>query len=48
MIRARHETYDNALAIAFALPRTLAFAEDPMNLGELAARPLVRDVAVGA
>jgi hypothetical protein len=47
MIRARHETYDNALAIAFALPSTLEFAEGPMNLGEPAARPVVRDVAIG-
>ena len=43
MIKTRHETYDNALAIAFALPSTLAFAEGPMNLGEPAARP----VAIG-
>ncbi|MDB5603687.1 MAG: hypothetical protein JWP25_587 [Bradyrhizobium sp.] len=47
MIRTRHETYDNALAIAFALPSTLAFAEGPMNLGEPAARPVVRGVAIG-
>jgi hypothetical protein len=45
--KTRHETYHNALAIAFALPSTLAFAENPMNLGEPAARPVVRGVAIG-
>jgi hypothetical protein len=36
-----------ALAIAFALPGTLAFAEGPMNLDEPAARPVVRGVTIG-
>jgi hypothetical protein len=36
-----------ALAIAFALPSTLAFAESPMNLAEPAARPVVRGVTIG-
>jgi hypothetical protein len=33
-----------ALAIAFALPSTLAFAEGPMNLAEPTARPVLRSV----
>jgi hypothetical protein len=37
-----------ALAIAFALPSTLAFAEGPMNLADSAARPVVRGVAIGS
>jgi hypothetical protein len=36
-----------ALAIAFALPSTLAFSEGPMNLAEPAARPVVRGVTAG-
>jgi hypothetical protein len=35
-----------ALAIAFALPSTFAFAEGAMNLGDPVARPL-RSVTVG-
>jgi hypothetical protein len=37
----------SALAIAFALPTTFAFA-GPMNSGEPVARPVVRGVTVGA
>jgi hypothetical protein len=36
-----------ALAIAFALPSTLAFSEGPTNLAEPAARPVVRGVTIG-
>jgi hypothetical protein len=36
-----------ALAIAFALPSTLAFSEGPMNLAEPAARPVARGVTIG-
>jgi hypothetical protein len=36
-----------ALAIAFALPSTLAFSEGPINLAEPAARPVVRGVTIG-
>jgi hypothetical protein len=35
-----------ALALAFALPTTIALAEGPMNLAEPVARPVVRGVTV--